>query len=142
MVAGIESGWRALNLPENEPSDVAKAILVCATANRCLPPPIPSSCTSTTSINTSTSTNAHTLTIAHTNGTPNPNKENGISKPEGHGGATHPFTGKILFVAGGASYEIEERMTGLEGEWLGQGNSKDLERGQEFLMREGTSWEV
>ncbi|KAH9218226.1 hypothetical protein DL95DRAFT_489966 [Leptodontidium sp. 2 PMI_412] len=93
MVAGIESGWRALNLPENEPSDVAKSILVCATANR-------------------------------------------------HRGATLPFEGKIVFVAGGESYEIEERMTGLEPEWLGRENSERLERGQEFLMREGTSWEI
>lgn len=34
MVAGIESGWRELSLPENTPQDVAKAILICCTASR------------------------------------------------------------------------------------------------------------
>lgn len=35
MVRGIERGWYERNLPTNEPEDVARAILVCATANRC-----------------------------------------------------------------------------------------------------------
>lgn len=34
MVKGIEDGWRALGLPENQPEDVARSILLCATANR------------------------------------------------------------------------------------------------------------
>jgi hypothetical protein len=34
MVTGIEAGWRKLGLPENEPADVARAIVICATANR------------------------------------------------------------------------------------------------------------
>ena len=31
---GIEAGWRELGLPENEPGDVARSIVFCATANR------------------------------------------------------------------------------------------------------------
>ncbi|KAE9365034.1 NAD(P)-binding protein [Stipitochalara longipes BDJ] len=34
MVKGIERGWAALALPENQPEDVGKAIILCATANR------------------------------------------------------------------------------------------------------------
>lgn len=110
MVAGIETGWRSLSLPENEPSDVAKSILVCATANRSLP-------------------------------SSDPNITN--TKPQqGHTGAALPFSGKFLFVAGGQSYEIEDKMNELEPEWLGRENSRVLERGQEFLMREGTSWDT
>ena len=34
MVKGIEDGWRKLGLPENTPEDVARALVICATANR------------------------------------------------------------------------------------------------------------
>jgi hypothetical protein len=34
MVKGIEAGWYAQGLPTNEPSDVARTIVLCATANR------------------------------------------------------------------------------------------------------------
>lgn len=34
MVLGIEVGWRKLGLPENEAVDVARAMIICATANR------------------------------------------------------------------------------------------------------------
>lgn len=34
MVRGIEQGWYEKNLPTNEPADVARAIVLCATANR------------------------------------------------------------------------------------------------------------
>jgi NAD(P)-dependent dehydrogenase (short-subunit alcohol dehydrogenase family) len=34
LVKGIEDGWRELGLPENMPEDVARSILLCATANR------------------------------------------------------------------------------------------------------------
>lgn len=33
-VTGIEVGWRKLGLPENEPVDIARAMVLCATANR------------------------------------------------------------------------------------------------------------
>ncbi|KAH7311854.1 putative 15-hydroxyprostaglandin dehydrogenase [Rhexocercosporidium sp. MPI-PUGE-AT-0058] len=70
MVAGIETGWRELSLPENEPEDVAESILICATANR---------------------------------------------------RAVLPFAGKVVFVAGGESYEIEDGINELEPRWLGRG---------------------
>ncbi|KAF2707703.1 NAD(P)-binding protein [Pleomassaria siparia CBS 279.74] len=34
LVRGIEDGWRELGLPENEPEDVGRSIVLCATANR------------------------------------------------------------------------------------------------------------
>lgn len=34
LVKGIEEGWHKLGLPENEPEDVARSIVLCATANR------------------------------------------------------------------------------------------------------------
>ncbi|KAF2662796.1 NAD(P)-binding protein [Lophiostoma macrostomum CBS 122681] len=34
LVKGIEQGWHDLGLPENEPEDVARSIVLCATANR------------------------------------------------------------------------------------------------------------
>jgi hypothetical protein len=57
-------------------------------------------------------------------------------------GAVTPFAGKILWVSGGESYEIEDNLQRLEPEWLGRENSAVLKRGQEFLMSEGTSWDV
>ncbi|KAH7390371.1 putative 15-hydroxyprostaglandin dehydrogenase [Cadophora sp. MPI-SDFR-AT-0126] len=131
MVAGIESGWRDLHLPENEPEDVAKSILICATANRLL------------SISNLSNPNH-----------PNPQHQNAASstsktdenepapKVTGHEGAALPFTGKILFVAGGQSYEIEDKMDELEPVWLGRENSEVLVKGQEFLMRDGVSWDT
>jgi hypothetical protein len=102
MVKGIEHGWAALNLPSNSPSDVAKSIILCATAN-------------------------------HGSSPKNEQK---------HAGAVVPFAGKILWVSGGESYEIEDNLQRLEPEWLGRGNSEILRRGQEFLMSEGTSWDT
>lgn len=58
-----------------------------------------------------------------------------------HEGAKLPFWGKILFVGGGQSYEIEDRINELEPLWLGEENSKVLEKGQEFLMDGSTSWD-
>ncbi|KAK5674335.1 hypothetical protein LTS10_012919 [Elasticomyces elasticus] len=57
-----------------------------------------------------------------------------------HQGAQIPFSGKILFVAGGKSYEIEDAMQALEPEWLGRDNSRALQIGQEYLMSSETSW--
>ncbi|KAF4331512.1 15-hydroxyprostaglandin dehydrogenase [Fusarium acutatum] len=34
MAAGFAEGWQKLGLPANEPEDVAKAMLICATANQ------------------------------------------------------------------------------------------------------------
>jgi hypothetical protein len=58
-----------------------------------------------------------------------------------HEGAEMPFAGKIVWVAGGESYEIEDEIQRLEPEWLGEENSRVLKRGQDFLMDEGTSWD-
>lgn len=52
-----------------------------------------------------------------------------------------PFAGKILFVAGGESYEIEDALQRLEPQWLGAENSRILERGQAYLMSSETSWD-
>lgn len=57
-----------------------------------------------------------------------------------HGGAVSPFAGKIVWVAGGEPYEIEDGIQSLEPQWLGAENSKVLEAGQAYLMRPGTSW--
>lgn len=98
MVAGIRKGWKALGLPENEPEDVARSILICTTAE--------------------TSTKASVT----------------------HSGAAIPFSGKILYVAGGESYEIEDGIQSLESTWLGKENSEVLQKGQDFLTSEETSW--
>lgn len=45
-------------------------------------------------------------------------------------------------MAGGESYEIEERFDELEPEWLGEENSRVLKLGQEFLMNGETSWDT
>lgn len=97
LVLAIEQGWYERGLPTNEAADVARSILLCATANR---------------------------------------DSNGIS----HGGARLPFAGKIIFVAGGESYEIEDRIQSLEPKWLGEENSKMLFKGQEYLA--GHSWDA
>jgi len=64
--------------------------------------------------------------------------------PEGknYEGAVIDFWGKILFVAGGQSYEIEDKIIQLEPVWLGEENSKVLEKGQRFLMDPQTSWDT
>jgi len=110
MVAGIESGWRELGLPENKPEDVARSIVICATANRAR-------------------VKYDTKTLE-------------TSRGLRHGGTKVPFWGKILFVAGGESYEIEEKFDNLEPEWLGAENSKSLAIGQDFLMNGETSWDT
>jgi hypothetical protein len=99
MVKGIEKGWEELKLPANDPVDVARAMLICATANR----------------------GNHNETFK---------------------GARLPFSGKILYVSGGESYEIEDRMQELEPEWLGKENSKSLEIGQAYLINPETSWDT
>ncbi|KAJ5397840.1 15-hydroxyprostaglandin dehydrogenase [Penicillium cosmopolitanum] len=98
LVRGIEKGWYEKGLPANEPEDVARSILICATANR---------------------------------------GQSGKT----HGGARLPFAGKILWVAGGESYEIEDGIQSLEPKWLGDKNSQVLKQGQEYLASAGTSWD-
>jgi hypothetical protein len=67
---------------------------------------------------------------------------NRSSTPEqGHQGAVLPFSGKILWVGGGKSYEIEDRLQSLEPEWLGHENSEILKKGQEYLHSAETSWD-
>ncbi|CRG89989.1 3-hydroxyacyl-CoA dehydrogenase, putative [Talaromyces islandicus] len=63
------------------------------------------------------------------------------SSSQQHQGAVLPFSGKILWVGGGKSYEIEDRLQSLEPEWLGYENSEILKRGQEYLHSAGTSWD-
>jgi hypothetical protein len=99
LVKGIEVGWRELGLPENEPEDVARSIVLCASANR---------------------------------------SEEGRT----HVGTKMPFAGKILWIAGGEAYEIEDAIQGLEPQWLGEENSKVLAKGQDFLASQGTSWDA
>lgn len=99
MVTGIEVGWRKLGLPENEAGDVAKAMVICATANR-------------------------------------------GQKALVHENAVSPFTGKIVWVAGGKSYEIEGRIQALEPQWLGEENARVLAQGQAFLQDDTTSWDA
>lgn len=96
---GIEAGWRELGLPENTAGDVARSIVLCATAN-------PS------------------------------------EKGKTHTGAKVPFAGKILWIAGGEAYEIEDGIQGLEPQWLGEENSRVLAKGQDFLANSGTSWDA
>jgi hypothetical protein len=58
-----------------------------------------------------------------------------------HQGARLPFAGKIVYVAGGESYEIEDGIQSLEPAWLGKENSQVLEKGQEYLASDSTSWD-
>ncbi|KAH7124140.1 putative 15-hydroxyprostaglandin dehydrogenase [Dendryphion nanum] len=99
LVKGIEDGWSKLGLPENEADDVARSIVLCATANR-------------------------------------------GNKDEVHPGAKMPFAGKILWIAGGEAYEIEDAIQELEPQWLGEENSRILAKGQKFLSSQGTSWDA
>ncbi|KAJ5690381.1 NAD(P)-binding protein [Penicillium macrosclerotiorum] len=99
LVLGIEKGWYERGLPVNEPEDVSRSILICATANR-------------------------------------------GSNGKTHTGVSLPFAGKIVYVAGGEGYEIEDKIKNLEPAWLGEDNSKILDKGQEYLASEETSWDV
>ncbi|KAI1608320.1 putative 15-hydroxyprostaglandin dehydrogenase [Exophiala viscosa] len=56
---------------------------------------------------------------------------------QSHEGAALPFAGKIIWVGGGESYEIEDRIQALESQWLGEENSRVLVKGQEFLAKNG-----
>jgi len=47
-----------------------------------------------------------------------------------------------VWVGGGESYEIEDRIQALKPRWLGEENSKDLAKGQEFLAAAGTRWDT
>lgn len=59
-----------------------------------------------------------------------------------HPGAKMPFAGKILWIAGGEAYEIEDAIQELEPKWLGEENSRVLAKGQEYLASMGTSWDA
>ncbi|KAL3478158.1 hypothetical protein BJX99DRAFT_224714 [Aspergillus californicus] len=98
MSVGIEKEWTEQGLPINEAEDVARNILICATANRGV---------------------------------------NGLT----HTGAKLPFSGKMIYMAGGEGYEIEDAQKALEPQWLGEENSRILARGQEFLARDDISWD-
>ncbi|KAF2179694.1 putative 15-hydroxyprostaglandin dehydrogenase [Zopfia rhizophila CBS 207.26] len=99
LVKGIEDGWYERGLPANEPEDVARSIVLCATAH-------------------------------------------GSSEGKTHPGAKMPFAGKILWISGGEAYEIEDAIQALEPQWLGDGNSKVLAKGQEYLASQGKSWDA
>ncbi|KAL4950325.1 hypothetical protein BDW69DRAFT_59421 [Aspergillus filifer] len=58
-----------------------------------------------------------------------------------HTGVNLPFSGRMVFVAGGEGYEIEEKQKSLEPQWLGEENSRALARGQAFLERADVSWD-
>lgn len=94
MTVGFEKQWMGKGLPTNQASDVARSILICASANR-------------------------------------------ASQHQMHGNVVTPFAGKIVWVGGGESYEIEDRLQALEPEWLGTENSRVLEEGQRFLESMG-----
>lgn len=64
------------------------------------------------------------------------------SEDQKHEGAVRPFSGKIVWVGGGKSYEIEDRIQALEPEWLGRENSEVLKKGQEYLHSGETSWDT
>ncbi|ORY05693.1 hypothetical protein BCR34DRAFT_590829 [Clohesyomyces aquaticus] len=57
-------------------------------------------------------------------------------------GAKMPFAGKILWIAGGEAYEIEDAIQELEPQWLGEENSKVLAKGQAYLASGATSWDA
>jgi hypothetical protein len=65
------------------------------------------------------------------------NRKPGVS----NAGRKDHFHGKIIFVGGGNSYEIEDRLQNLEPEWLGKENSRVVELGQQFLHNGTTSWQ-
>ncbi|KAJ5984810.1 hypothetical protein N7522_012006 [Penicillium canescens] len=64
----------------------------------------------------------------------------GRSNGATHDGSVTPFHGKILLVAGGKSFEIEDNLQSLEPQWLGEHNSQALAMGQDFLHNGKTSW--
>lgn len=98
MTTGVVEGWQKLKLPINQPEDVAKGMLICATANRCRPEEVAE-------------------------------------------GIRLPFHGKVVYLAGGNSYEIEDRLQDLEPQWLGEENSRLLGNGQQYLLDGATSWD-
>jgi len=55
-------------------------------------------------------------------------------------GSAAPFSGKILYIAGGDTYEIEDNLQALEPQWLGSENSRVLKLGQAYLEDPSTSW--
>ncbi|KAK5045630.1 hypothetical protein LTR84_008999 [Exophiala bonariae] len=55
-------------------------------------------------------------------------------------GSRGQFHGKVIFVGGGKSYEIEDRLQTLEPHWLGEANSRILEKGQAFLHSGSAPW--
>ena len=57
-----------------------------------------------------------------------------------HNGGLSRFHGRILFVAGGKSYEIEERLQRLEPQWLGTENSRLVALGEDYLQNGTTTW--
>lgn len=57
-----------------------------------------------------------------------------------HSGVVLPFEGKLVWVGGGESYEIEDNLQRLEPQWLGEENSRELARGQAYLSAGSTSW--
>lgn len=59
-----------------------------------------------------------------------------------HEGAVLPFSGKIVWVGGGKSYEIEDKIQALEPQWLGKENSEVLKKGQDYLHNGSTSWDA
>lgn len=59
-----------------------------------------------------------------------------------HDNAALPFIGKIVWVAGGQCYEIEDRIQALEPQWLGEENARVLAKGQAFLADSTTSWDA
>lgn len=97
MTKGIEAGVQKLGLPINQPEDVGRAMLICATANRA---------------------------VSH-------EKDKEIPLP---------FHGKIIFVFGGQSFEIEDGLQALEPSWLGEENSKALNLGQQALLGGEMNW--
>ncbi|CAH0020302.1 unnamed protein product [Clonostachys rhizophaga] len=96
LTSGIAVSWEELDLPMNEPEDIATSMLICATAN---------------------------------------------GSGGRHPGSVLPFHGKILYVAGGKSYEIEDNLQKLEPQWLGEENSRMLAKGQDFLHNGTTTWQ-
>ncbi|KAF7197492.1 hypothetical protein HII31_01302 [Pseudocercospora fuligena] len=56
-----------------------------------------------------------------------------------HMGAVLPFTGKIVFLGGGKSYEIEDRLQALQPQWFGEENTKAVALGDIFLNEMASS---
>lgn len=61
---------------------------------------------------------------------------------QSHGRAVLPFEGKLVWVAGGQAYEIEDNIQRLEPKWLGEENSLVVAKGQEYLFSPDKSWDA